>query len=197
VKSSLVFVAFKASAITLVLGMMTMATILKFIIPRLVAVVAIPGVMTTAVMGVMVVMLRALIMLMAAQDTPLVDVTQLIGATMLALIPTGVCLIRIFNVMHANVLAMLRRWDMLAQALFLTKYMKQLLDDRTRGKLEMSWLNHWHTQLSKPSRTPCMVMRAYLNEMGMTFEDLDVQMCWDCWPSDDNPFKDLELPNPE
>ncbi len=44
-RSSLVFVAFKALAITLVLGTMIMATILKFIIPTLVAMVTIPGVM--------------------------------------------------------------------------------------------------------------------------------------------------------
>ncbi len=103
------FVAFKALAITPVLGMMTMTTILKFIIPTSVAVVAIPGVMMTALMVVMVVMLGALIVLMAAPDTPLVDMTRLIRAAMLALSTTGECLIRIFNVMRANMLATLQR----------------------------------------------------------------------------------------
>jgi hypothetical protein len=98
-------------AITPVLDMMTMATILKFIVPTLVAIVAISGVMMIALMVVMVVMLGALIMLMAAPDTPLVDVTRLIGAAMLALtlITAGACLIRIFNVTRGNLLATLRR----------------------------------------------------------------------------------------
>jgi hypothetical protein len=87
--------------------------------------------------------------------------------------------------------------DMLAQALFLTKYMKHLLDDRTSEKLEMAWLDCWHAQLGKSLHTLCTVMQAYLNEMDMTLEDLDAHMCWDCWPGDDNPFKDLELPDSE
>jgi hypothetical protein len=85
--------------------------------------------------------------------------------------------------------------DMLAQALFLTKYMKHFLDDRTREKLETAWLDCWRAQLGKLSRTPRTVMRAYLDEMDMTLEDLNAQMCWDCWQSDDNPFEDLELPD--
>jgi hypothetical protein len=40
-------------------------------------------------------------------------------------------------------------------------------------------------------------MWAYLNEMDMILENLDAQMCWDCWPGDDNPFEDLELPDSE
>jgi hypothetical protein len=88
-------------------------------------------------------------------------------------------------------------YDMLAQALFLTKYMNHLLDDRTREKLETTWLDCWRAQLGKPSRTPRMVMQAFFDEMDMTLEDLDVQMCWNCWPGDDNPFKELGLPDSE
>jgi hypothetical protein len=84
--------------------------------------------------------------------------------------------------------------DVLAHALFLTKYMKHSLDEKNREKLEMAWLDCWRAQLGKPLHTPHTVLQAYLNEMDMTLEDLDVQMCWDCWPGDDNPFKDLELP---
>jgi hypothetical protein len=28
-------------------------------------------------------------------------------------------------------------------------------------------------------------MRAYLDLMDMTVDNLDEQMCWDCWPEDD------------
>ncbi len=196
-RSSLLFVAFKALAITPVLGMMTMATILMFIVPTLVAMVVIPGVMIIPLMVVVILMLGALIMLMAAPDTPLVDMTQLIGAAMLALITTGVCLIRIFNVTHhANVLPMLRRRVICFLRLFFLP-IKHSLDDRTREKLEMAWLDCWRAQLGKPPCTQRTVMQAYLDEMDMTLEDLDAQMCWDCWLGDDNPFKDLELPDSE
>jgi hypothetical protein len=86
-----------------------MATILKFILTTSVAVVAIPGVMMTALMVVVVVMLGALIVLMATPDTPLVDMTWLIGVAMFSLITTSACLIRIFDVTRVNVLALLRQ----------------------------------------------------------------------------------------
>jgi hypothetical protein len=85
--------------------------------------------------------------------------------------------------------------DMLAQALFLTKYMKHLLNDTTREKIEKTWLDRWRAQLGKPSHTPRTVMWAYLDSMDMMVEDLDTQMCWDCWPEDDNPFGELDIPD--
>ncbi len=36
-------------------------------------------------------------------------------------------------------------------------------------------------------------MRAYLDTMDMMVEDLDGQLCWDCWPDDDEPFAELDL----
>jgi hypothetical protein len=84
---------------------------------------------------------------------------------------------------------------MLAQAIFLTKYMKHSLNDTTWGKIEQAWLEHWHAQLGKPSRTPRTVMRAYLDSMDITIEDLNAQMSWECWPEDDEPFGELDLPD--
>ncbi len=59
-------------------------------------------------MVVVAVMLGAQIMLMAAPDSPLVDVSQLIGAAMLALITTVTCSIKILNATGANLLATLQ-----------------------------------------------------------------------------------------
>jgi hypothetical protein len=84
---------------------------------------------------------------------------------------------------------------MLVQAIFLTKYMKHSLNVTTRGKIEQAWLERWHAQLGKPSRTPCIVMRAYFDSMDITIEDLDAQMSWECWPEDDEPFGELDLPD--
>ena len=76
--------------------------------------------------------------------------------------------------------------DLLAQAIFLNKYMKHSLTDIARGKLEEAWLKRWKKQLGHPSRPPGMVLRAFLDTMDMSIDELDHQMCWDCWPLDDD-----------
>jgi hypothetical protein len=75
--------------------------------------------------------------------------------------------------------------DLLAQAIFINKYMKHSLTDIARGKLEEAWLQRWKEKLGHPNRTPGKVLRAYLDNLDMSIDDLDHQMCWDCWPSDD------------
>jgi hypothetical protein len=87
--------------------------------------------------------------------------------------------------------------DMLAQALFLEKYMKHLLNDATKERVETAWLNRWRLLLGNPSCTPRTVMRVYLDKMDMMVEDLDGQLCWDCLPEGDKPFEELDLPGPE
>ena len=44
--------------------------------------------------------------------------------------------------------------DLLAQAIFLNKYMKHSLPDMARGKLEEAWLQRWKDKLGHPNRTP-------------------------------------------
>jgi hypothetical protein len=82
---------------------------------------------------------------------------------------------------------------MLARALFLMKYMKHSMNDAMKDKVKAAWLDHWKTHLNKPSCTPWTVMWAYLDMMDMTVEDLDGQLCWDCWPEGDKPFGELNL----
>jgi hypothetical protein len=76
--------------------------------------------------------------------------------------------------------------DLLAQAIFLTKYMKHTLTDQARTKLEEAWLKRWKEQLGQPSRTPRKVLCTFLDNMDMLIDDLDIQMCWECWPADDD-----------
>jgi len=82
--------------------------------------------------------------------------------------------------------------DILAQALFITKYMKYTLDDKAKANLEAAWLDCWSCKLGTPSHSPRTVMQAYLNDMDLTLNDLDAQMCWDCWPNDDMPFAEVK-----
>jgi hypothetical protein len=84
-------------------------------------------------------------------------------------------------------------YDMLAQALFLMKYMKHLLNDATKEKVELAWLDRWCSQLGKPSCMPWTVMRANLDSMDMMVNNLDNQLCCDYWPNGDKPFEELDL----
>jgi hypothetical protein len=64
--------------------------------------------------------------------------------------------------------------------------MKQTLTDHNQAKLEDTWLQHWKVQLGQPSCTPGKMLRAFLENMDVWLDDLDNQMCWGCWPSDDD-----------
>jgi hypothetical protein len=64
--------------------------------------------------------------------------------------------------------------------------MKHTLTDHDRAKLEDPWLQCWKFKLGQPSCTPGKVLRAFLENMDMSLDNLDNQMCWECWPSDDD-----------
>jgi hypothetical protein len=68
--------------------------------------------------------------------------------------------------------------------LFIEKYKKDLPED-TKDRIESDWLARWKGSLGNPSRKPRRVMRAYMDLLDMTMEDLDEQICWECWPEDD------------
>jgi len=74
--------------------------------------------------------------------------------------------------------------DVLAIALFIEKYKKDLPAD-TKDRIESDWITRWKSALGNPHRKPRRVMKAYLDLMDITMDDLDEQMCWDCWPEDD------------
>jgi hypothetical protein len=74
---------------------------------------------------------------------------------------------------------------MLAMAIFLEKYKQEMSDDM-KNKVEMEWLARWKGDLGNPSRKPRRIMKAYLDLLDMLVDDLDDQMCWECWPDNDD-----------
>jgi hypothetical protein len=72
---------------------------------------------------------------------------------------------------------------MLAMAIFIENYKKGASDDA--DKIEAAWLAKCKGDLGNPSRNPRCVMKAYLVLLDTTVDDMDDQMCWDCWPEDD------------
>jgi hypothetical protein len=64
--------------------------------------------------------------------------------------------------------------------------MKNLLTDQVQAKVEEAWLQQWSEWLGRPTGTPGKVMHTYLEYMDITVDDLDAQMCWDCWPKGDD-----------
>ena len=74
--------------------------------------------------------------------------------------------------------------DVLAIALFIEKYKKDLSAD-VKDRIESDWLARWRGSLGNPNRKPRRVMKAYLDLMDMTMDDLDDQMCWECWPDEE------------
>ena len=75
--------------------------------------------------------------------------------------------------------------DVLAIALFIEKYKKEL-SDNVRDRIESDWVARWRSAIGNPTRKPRRVMKAYLDLLDITMDDLDEQMCWECWPEDDD-----------
>ena len=75
--------------------------------------------------------------------------------------------------------------DVLAIALFIEKY-KRELSDTLRDKIETDWVARWQSAMGNPTRKPRRVMKAYLDLLDISMDDLDEQMCWDCWPEGDD-----------
>jgi len=74
--------------------------------------------------------------------------------------------------------------DMLATAICLERYMKRDMSDSVRDAIEKDWLARWKERLDNPDRTPCQVLRAYVEELDITVAGLDEAMEWDCWVDD-------------
>ena len=71
--------------------------------------------------------------------------------------------------------------NVLAIALFIEKYKWDLSDD-VKDRIESDWVAHWHLAIGNPKKNPHRVMKTYLDLLDITVDDLDEQMCWDCWP---------------
>ena len=81
--------------------------------------------------------------------------------------------------------------DVLAIALFLEKYKRDLSGDE-KDRIESRWIERWSSAVGNPSKTPRRVMKAYLDLLDLQLDDLDDQMCWDCWPEGDEVDADIE-----
>ena len=75
----------------------------------------------------------------------------------------------------------------LAIALFIEKYKRDLLDD-VKDKIESEWLARWHTAVGNLKRNPRQVMKTYLDLLDIMVDDLDEQMRWECWPEGDDVY---------
>ncbi len=73
---------------------------------------------------------------------------------------------------------------MLAMAIFIEKYKKNA-PNKVKDKVEAAWLEKWKGVLGNPTRQPCRVMKAYLDLLDTTVDEVDEQMCWKCWPEAD------------
>jgi hypothetical protein len=69
----------------------------------------------------------------------------------------------------------------LAIALFIEKYKRDLSND-VKDKIETDWVARWRSAIGNPTKKPRRVMKTYLDLLDITMDDLDDQMCWDCWP---------------
>jgi hypothetical protein len=85
-----------------------------------------------------------------------------------------------------------RHCDMLATAICLEGYMKHDMSTTIRDSIEKEWLDCWKERLGNPSQTPHQALRAYVEELDITFAGLDGAMEWDYWDNDvvDNDSQD-------
>ncbi len=75
--------------------------------------------------------------------------------------------------------------NILAIAIFIDKY-KQDLPDDMEDRIEADWITRWRSAVGNLNRKPHQVMTAYLDLLDMTVDELDDQMCWDCWPDENS-----------
>jgi hypothetical protein len=75
--------------------------------------------------------------------------------------------------------------DVLAIALFIEKYKKELPDE-VKDEIESDWVTRWKDRLGNP-RKPRRVMKTYIDLLDISVDALDENMCWECWPEDDEP----------
>ena len=75
--------------------------------------------------------------------------------------------------------------DVLAIALFIEKY-KRELSNKAKDKIESAWVERWSSAVGNPTKKPRRTMKAYMDLLDLTVDDMDDQMCWDCWPEGDD-----------
>ena len=84
--------------------------------------------------------------------------------------------------------------DVLAIALFLEKYKRELTDE-AKDKIETNWVDRWRSVLGTQQKKPRRVMKTYLDLLDISVDELDDQMCWDCWPDGDDDEDAIDDPS--
>ena len=75
--------------------------------------------------------------------------------------------------------------NMLATAICLEQYMKQVLSPGLRDSIEKEWLDRWKERLGNPTQTPRQILRTYVEDLDITVAGLDNEMEWDFWDTAD------------
>jgi hypothetical protein len=52
----------------------------------------------------------------------------------------------------------------------------------------LEWVARWRSAIGNPKQNPRRVMKTYLDLLDITVDDLDDQMCWDCWPEGEDVY---------
>ena len=85
--------------------------------------------------------------------------------------------------------------DMLATAICLERYMKNVLSPSVRDTIETEWLARWKDKLGNPTATPRQVLRAYVADLDITVAHLDDEIEWDLWDDEDVMAEDADVPH--
>ena len=68
-------------------------------------------------------------------------------------------------------------------SMYLRIYYPILSSDDVKDRIESDWVARWRSAIGNPKKNPRWVMKTYLDLLDITVvDDLDEQMCWDCWP---------------
>ncbi len=58
------------------------------------------------------------------------------------------------------------------------------MDADSNDKLEYEWVKHW-PKATGNNKIPQRVMQAYADLLDLTINEIDKQLCWECWPEGD------------
>ena len=57
------------------------------------------------------------------------------------------------------------------------------MDSDAKDKMEYEWVQCWRKSMGS-TKIPHRVMQAYADLLNLTVDELDKQLCWECWPVD-------------
>jgi hypothetical protein len=80
---------------------------------------------------------------------------------------------------------MAKHCDMLATAIYLEWYMKNVMSAVLCNSIKKEWLAHWNDRLGNPTKTPRQVLHSYVEDLEISVAGLDAEMEWDCWEEED------------